>query len=243
VQHDLGQDFFVAEIRAFAILSKLFMAPLWNCLESRDVDMVRMNRIYTGMVAFLASAAQNPASLLQGESPFPEEFITHDKWFEKVFRPSPRYDASTISALGVLLPALHLFATNHFKDHLEGGRHHDITSDQVKGVPLHNKLCERVFGYWDWLQQSKSNITSLAAEAYTLYAMNRTSTWLQGLDSTERNRVISDAKRDTNALRKKFKERQEKIRVEREAMFAAQKEASRQKELQVDAMIRLMLSG
>jgi hypothetical protein len=104
--------------------------------------------------------------------------------------------------------------------------------DQVHGVPLHNKLCERVFGLWDWLQRSRPNITTLAVEAYTLYAINHTSTWLEGLEPAERNRVITEARHDTNALRSKFKERQNAIRVEREAIFEAQKEAAQRKEQQ-----------
>jgi hypothetical protein len=133
VLFDLKQDFFIAEIRAFGIISKLYMAPLWNCLEDKSIDLSQMNGIYRAMLESFEAAAEDPAILMGGVSPFQEDFLNRDLWWEKVFCPDPRYDGLTVTALGVILPALSLFTKRHFADHLEGGKVNSMIRGALNG--------------------------------------------------------------------------------------------------------------
>ena len=85
IQHNLSVPFYVGEVRAIAILSKLYMKPLWAMLEDKDVDLVKMGEFYQSMISSLEAAAQNPELLLNGCSSFPDKYLRKDKWWDAVF--------------------------------------------------------------------------------------------------------------------------------------------------------------
>ena len=41
-----------------------------------------------------------------------------------------------------------MFKFEAIKEYLPGGEFYELESDDVRGVPTHNKFCERMFGYW-----------------------------------------------------------------------------------------------
>ena len=145
---DLKELFFVANIRGAGLISKTIIAPLWNTIEDKSVDLSQMSDIYA-LLKFLEEASVNPQMVLNGNSPFPERYLRKDKYWDKIFAPDERFDALTLSALAMFMPALAIFTKQHFADQLPGGRYADLQSADVKGVPKHNKLCERIFGLWD----------------------------------------------------------------------------------------------
>jgi hypothetical protein len=106
VLHDLQQPFLVAEVRAFGILSKTIMAPLWRVLECKDVDMAKMNGIYSSMVSFFDLAVADSTIVMHGDSPFEEEYLIRDAWWDKLFAPNEVLDGLTLTALAVILQAL-----------------------------------------------------------------------------------------------------------------------------------------
>ena len=93
----------------------------------------------------------------------------------------------TKTILGVICTALVKYFRVAAKEHLPGGEFCNLTSDQVRGVPTHNKFAERIFGYWKQLMRYMPNVQALTAEAFTLFAMNKTSAWLaaKGVKSIE----------------------------------------------------------
>merc|ERR1711911_323494 len=88
--------------------------------------------------------------------------VEKDKWWEKVFKPDSRFDADTLTVLGVILPAMAVYTKKNFSDYLPGGKYANIQREEVKGVPKHNKLCERVFGMWDYTKRHSPNKIELA---------------------------------------------------------------------------------
>ena len=64
--HDLKILFFIAVVRVFAILSKLFTSPLWRMIEDKEIDIVAMGQAYTKMVIALEEAGAHPEVLLEG---------------------------------------------------------------------------------------------------------------------------------------------------------------------------------
>ncbi|ELT95293.1 hypothetical protein CAPTEDRAFT_190074 [Capitella teleta] len=76
-----------------------------------------------------------------------------------------------------------------FKDHLVGGIRANLNPDDTKlaSVPKSNKYAECVFGLLGHLITHKPDISTLASEAYLMYAQNRTSKWLKTQSPEEVN--------------------------------------------------------
>jgi hypothetical protein len=156
----------------------------------------------------------------------------------------------TLTALGIIVPSLASFLKEYLKDHLPGGIHDQLEANEVAGVPKHNKFCERLFGYFDNLLRRKPNLSTLTAEAFTMFAMNKTGDWLKGLGEAERNNIIREAQKDSKELKKKYNERQEDIlktrranlekeRVEKERKKRARAEEIRTLSVELEALGRL----
>ena len=124
-------------------------------------------------------------------------------------------DALTITILGIILPGLVAYLRGALADHLEGGKHQHLTADEVAGVLTHNKFCERMFGYWKFLLTYKPNISDLTAEAFTLFALNKTADWIDAKSESERNEIISKSAKDVKTLRQQYKQRHEEIKLAR----------------------------
>lgn len=71
--------------------------------------------------------------------------------------------------------------------------HEELQPSDVRGVPKHNKFCERMFGYFDSLLRHRPNISTLTAEAFTLHAMNKTGEWIDAMGPEVRNNVIRES--------------------------------------------------
>jgi hypothetical protein len=98
--------------------------------------------------------------------------------------------------------------------------------------------------------RSRPHISALASEAFTLFSLNKTAKWLDGLDAETRKTVITDARAATPGMYRKFKERQEAMEKERQLHFEQQKEEVQRREerktaelVQVNSMIRQTLNG
>ena len=99
------------------------------------------------------------------------------------------------------------FSRRQFSDHLEGGALYGISKEASRGVPTHNMALERAFGYWDQLKRKVPGISSIAAEASTLVARNKTLDWLKEKPVNERNHIIQECQQQTPALKVKYQER------------------------------------
>jgi hypothetical protein len=102
VLHDLKQPFYVSQVRGFAILSHLYMAPLWRMLKDKTVYIMQMGKYYASLVSSVEAAARDPQLLLQATSPFPDNYLKKDEWWVAVFAPNKAYDAMTITSFGII---------------------------------------------------------------------------------------------------------------------------------------------
>lgn len=189
-----------------------------------------MGKYYAEMVSSLEDAADNPEVLLRGRSPFPDHYLWKDSWWDAVFQPNDSYDTLTLTSLGIIVPSLASFLRDLLRDHLPGGIHEQLQSSDVAGVPKHNKFCERIFGYFDWLLRYRPNLSTLTAESFTLFAMNKTGAWLKAKSEVERQGIIMKAQRDTKELKKKYKERQEEIRRQRRESLELERQERERKQ-------------
>lgn len=114
--------------------------------------------------------------------------------------------------------------------HLPGGQFWNPTEElkqQTRSVMKHNKLPEFTFGQLDQLLRTRPNATTLTNESFLMYSFNKTREWLCGLDQEEKDRLLSESRKEGTKIRCLFKERIEIIEKKR---LEHQKE--KQKELE-----------
>ena len=110
--------------------------------------------------------------------------------FEELLKPCADDDTGEI-ILKVVLPAIAKVCQHLFSDLLQGGKHANIDEagrNALAGTPKHNKFSESVFGFMDQLVRSKPNISTLSAEAYVMFANNKTNAWLEEKRDPRANR-------------------------------------------------------
>ncbi|KAK3096973.1 hypothetical protein FSP39_005288 [Pinctada imbricata] len=215
VLFDLKVDFFVAGCKALGLVCKLITTPLWNLIEKKNIHIFDMNDCYLKLTTFLEDAANNVDNFMSGNLlPFGDDTnIKRDKIYEELVCAS-EHDADTSTILHVVLPAIAKLTKAHFKDHLPGGIYENPDTQKRKetmSVAKHNKFSESVFAYLDSLMRHKPHIKTLSAEAYIMFAMNRTSKWLEEKDDETVRTELKEAYKNVEATRKKFKERKEEI--------------------------------
>ena len=173
VLSDLKVNEHVVGLRALGIFNKFITAPLWKLLECKTLHILDMNKHYQGLVEYLecvATSVEKAGELLTGEYvPFSVEVKKDAAWVALVSQSGQ--DALTVSLLMQMCAGVCKLLKEKVKDHLDGGRYHDIdeSRDALKSVLPHNKLPEWVFGYLYWLLKHRPNSTRLANEAHIVF--------------------------------------------------------------------------
>lgn len=75
----------------------------------------------------------------------------------------------------------------------------------MKCVPKSSVFAESVFGRLDQMLKQKPNTTTLAAEAYIMFSQNKTMNWLEKKGEGEREKLLKEARKESNAIRERFK--------------------------------------
>ena len=237
VFHDLKIPFFIAGCKALGLVCKLITSPLWNLIERKDIHIMDMNQYYLQLTNFLADAANNIDDFMTGKLlPFGQDsYIKEDKIYEELTSQS-EHDADTCTILSVVITAIAKLTKAHFKDHLPGGLHENPTNEmreETMSVAKHNKFSESVFAYLDGLMQHKPHIKTLSAEAYIMFALNKTRKWLEGKDEESMKKELEEAYKNVESTRRKYKERKEEISRRKQEILQEKlrkAEAARQKQ-------------
>ena len=149
VLFDVNQVGTVAQTRSLGICSKLIWIPFWKAMEDKDVDWAILNVFIKQLVDFIDANSDNPKELLEGNSPFDEQYIDRDIWLERLLEADEDTDDLTATIMGVQVKAFAIFLRRKFADHLPGGKYANLTSEDCRGVPTTNKRPESYFAMWD----------------------------------------------------------------------------------------------
>ena len=240
VLHDLRIKHFVAGAKALGLIGKLVTSPLWSLLEDKTIHILDMNDNYSYLLEFLHQASENPGEFMEGKlQPFPNR-VRHDGVLDALLKPcDPEVDSAVQIVLSVLFPAMARTCKQLFKDHLPGGKWQDAGEEvraKTKSVPKSSKFAESVFGALDHLIRAKPNISTISAEAYIMFANNKTMEWLRSKDEHSQRALISDSRKAVKEVKKKFKERllsiEEGQRKQLEEKLKKKKEAAKAKLLE-----------
>ena len=213
VMFDLNKPFFVAGCKALGLISKFITTPLWNTIENKDISISMMNARYVKLLTYLEDSTQNIENFMQGNLILFEDVpIKKDKVYYSLTEPSD-FDHHVIVILCIILPALAKLVRHQYGAHLPGGTLETVDEVQTASVDKHNKYPERVFAYADHILTAKPNITTLALESHIVFSLNKTQEWLEGKDDALK--VIQQSRGEVENERKKFKQREEIIKLKR----------------------------
>lgn len=237
VLHDLKVPFFMSGCKALGLICKLITTPLWHLLEDKSINIVDMNERYLQLVTFLRDIKDDRMEdFICGRiRPFPDVLVKEDVMFQALIADS-KYDADCIVILSSVLPALAKLTQRLYHDHLPGGRYANPSQDlrrAARGTAKHNKLCETIFAFYDQLLRTRPHISTIVAEASTMFALNKTSKWLDAKSKEEEKVILKEAKKQVSRVEKEFKERQKKIKEQKAELmrekYKKQEEAKKKK--------------
>lgn len=218
VLSDFQVPFYVAGLKALGLISKMITTPLWNLLESKDTSIEDMTQHYLHLSTYLADASENVADFMTGKFPaLTRVDLTGDRSFEFLTRES-MYDTDVEIILNILLPSIRKVVIHVYKDHLPNGKYERFNEELsfvTKSVDKHNAFSERLFAYMDQILKAKPNISALAVEAYTLFLLNKTSTWIMQ-NEEDMKMLISEARKSVTTERELFLRRKGEIQHQRE---------------------------
>ncbi|XP_062619501.1 uncharacterized protein LOC134281055 [Saccostrea cucullata] len=240
VLSDLKVSFYVAGLKALGLISKMTTTPLWNILENKDTSIEDMTQNYLHLSTYLADVTENLADFIKGTFPALTGIdFNGDRVFEFLTKES-NYDTDVEIILRVLLPAIRKVVLHVYKDHLPDGKYETFTEElslATKSVDKYNSYSERLFAYMDQILRAKPNISALALEAYTLFLMNKTSTWIIR-NKEDMEDLISEARKSVSTERDLFSKRKGEIQRQREEKqeeeFRKRAEKKRRKQVQLE---------
>ncbi|KAK3107478.1 hypothetical protein FSP39_015416 [Pinctada imbricata] len=221
VLFDLNISFFIAGCKALGLICKFITTPLWNLIERKDTKILQMNAYYLQLTTLLGQTAVD-VDFMTGQSlPFGQNTqVKKDAIYDALIKQSD-FDGDTATILGVILPALAKFSKKFFKDHLPGGKFEDPSEAiiaETSGTAKHNKFSETLLAYFDGLMRYKPHLKTLSAEAYVMFAQNRTKEWLDSKDEVQK-KELAEAYKKVGKIRKLFKSRLNVIKERKQELL------------------------
>ncbi|WAR12743.1 SPIN3-like protein [Mya arenaria] len=215
VLHDIKVPWYLSEVKALGLISKLITVPLWCLLEDKTVHILDMNKHYLELVNFFDEALNDIPSFMKGTIlPFGEKTVVKQDPLMESLLADWEYDDKVAVCLNVMLSALSQLSKRIFADHLPGGCWENVTDEmrqRTSGAAKHNKFAESIFGYLDTLLRMKPNVSALASEAFVMFSANKTKQWLERKTDFDKNSLIQDAMKNVSLVRANYKRRKEEI--------------------------------
>ena len=120
VRKDIKERGILSAVHVLAKIHKTIIGPLTRFLEKKANGVPEINALFESMILFFDEAAENPSLLMEGSSPFPEEYLSRDRLWEEIFHPNPELDGTTRIFAAASMKSFSSFARKQFKDHIEG---------------------------------------------------------------------------------------------------------------------------
>ena len=225
---DFRIPFVLAGCKAFGLISKLVMGPLWRIIENNNIHIFKLGEFMTEILNKLQFASDNISSFMNGQivcSSSQEWKIKKDAVYEYLIAEDDNIDHDVEIQLGLLLPAIGHQLKEHFEQLMSYNGDDDLEREQTESVVPHNKFAERVFAYTDQLLRFKPNIHHLSQEAYVMFCLNKTGEWLGNKPQAEKESKIDDARKGASNLQALYQARQKRIKEQRAENLKKKREA------------------
>lgn len=211
VLKDLEVPEFIAGTKALGLICYLVTCPFWSIMENKAINIVDMNKYFTQLIEFCEKVNENLPEFLKGKFlAFEDSYVKDDCILKSLLTPT-EHDATVMTYLAIIFPALGLLCRHLFKDHPDVDTNDPSIRNKLKCVPKTNKYSESVFGMLDFILKQKPNVSTIASEAYIMFAQNKTLQWLSSKEKAERDNILREARRNSKLLQKQFKVRRQDI--------------------------------
>lgn len=212
VNFDIREAAYVSSIRALGIIDKLITGPFWKIIEMVP-NIIALNPYLDALKTKLEIFCKDSSTLLTGEQVFPDIQINKDEIYQSLFSDvdDPILDTYTQMALELAAGGMLLILERQAKDQLPGGKFFEPSvTDQMRAasVPTTNTCSERDFAQLDILMRLKPSASTECYESIIMWTNNKTSQWLGNLESSEREKILSDARTSAPAMMHFFKKKQ-----------------------------------
>lgn len=183
-------------------------APLWRLIES-NCHVFDMNQNHHALLTFLDRASLDSSGFINGtEYPFENTLIEKDNVFHKLLSTNDAVDDIAYVLAQLPFKGLANVLRRAMKEQL----------NQSNSVIAH-KIPERVFGILDFFLRYRPNASTESNVAYLMFALNKTSTWLDSLPAKEREKLLTECRKDGREIRRKYQEKLKSIEEKRKQIF------------------------
>ena len=188
---------------------------------------------YQILLDYFERSSNDAIHFIQEKGPFEDIYTAFDGVHQKLISD----DSETIQCLAIslsqaLFSALYILLKRMVSDHLQGSKFHspsdEVISESQSVVP-HNKIPEFAFGQLDFLTRYRPNATALINESFLMYAMNKTSQWLEFMPEDEKEKLLLSVRCESKKIVAKFKGRNQQIKQERIQRLQAKEDAIKAK--------------
>ena len=191
MQEDLGEIENIAGCRDLGITG-----PYWQKCETVE-NILDLNPVIEENQRNCLQWSENSSTLLFDQKPgFSDVDIHKDNLYDALFQiQNDELDQLTLVALEVIMGYFCLTVARQMEEVLHGKQYNpsEELRNEVAMAPTANSVSERVFGSFDRYMREKPNATTLNLESTILFETNKTSSWLNSLDTSTKNLYLDIA--------------------------------------------------
>ena len=207
VQEDLDEIENIAGCRALGIIDKLVTGPYWRKYEAVE-NILDLNPVIEEMQRNCLQWSEDLPTLLFDQKPgFSDADIHKDNLHDALFQiQNDELDRLTLVALEIIMGYFCLTVARQMEEVLHGKLYNpsEELRNEVAMAPATNSVSERVFGSFDRYTREKPNATTLNLESTILFETNKTSSWLNGLDTSTKNLYLDIACKSAKGVIKNY---------------------------------------
>ena len=240
---DIQEKVYLAGVRALGIVHKLSTGPLQTLL-SGNTHILDVTKDLHQMQITLQQWTQDGSTAMQGEGMFPSISLNKDDVYDALFSPSgdAQLDSLTQMAIELISAEMLILLERQAATQLPGGKYwqpEETLKQAATHVPAHNMASERDMAILDNLLRIKPAATPNTIETSLMWFRNRPSIWLDSLPANERDEILNNARTGANALRKKIKERQLKLKEQLQKRYEdKRKEKDKMEEKKIESRMK-----
>jgi hypothetical protein len=226
IETDLRKKELLLACRALGLLDRQITAP-WLEYTMAERPVLVLSDFYTKSVEQIRKWSIDASELLSGNNSIYELPINKDPVWDKLVKPSDSDEAILKCLLQKLCLAIVVVCERQLSDQLPGGKFHspsDIVQKTAASCTANNISGERVFATLDAAIKRAPNASCHFLESKLLFQHNSTADWLNELADSEKQNIMSVARRTARLDCQVAKDEKLKIHQETIALLHEKRE-------------------
>ena len=202
VLEDLNEIENIAGCRALGIIDKLVNGTYWRKCETVE-NILDLNPVIEEIQRnCLQWSEDSPTLIFDQKSAFSDADIHKDNLYDASFQTlHDELDRLTLDALETVMGYFCITVERQMEEVIQGKLYN--SSEELRNLVAMaptNSVSESVFGSFNRYMREKPNATTLNLESTILFETNKTSTWLNGLDTSTKNIYLGIARKSARSV-------------------------------------------